>query len=204
MTGKKTQQRKAFGKNRRHHPSQTDLIEIFSRPRAIPHAVRQGLRATTATNLDLTEGWDAATTTGRDKLEDISKQQRPWMTTLKHPCTSCSTAFRLSDAIQDTHERSKTQKDDLEFLCTQEILFVSFVSGLEGVTCVTVDMGALGMADANQHLHCKTITLMANDPVVVDAFCPYRCERDHEQVTLAKDDAPEEPRSIPVSSVRWW
>ena len=29
LTGKKTQQRKAFGKNRRHHLSQIDLIEIF-------------------------------------------------------------------------------------------------------------------------------------------------------------------------------
>ena len=49
LTGEKTQQRKAFGKNRRHHPSQT--------ARATPHAVRQGLRTATPTNLDLTEGW---------------------------------------------------------------------------------------------------------------------------------------------------
>ena len=49
-----------------------------------------------------------------------------------------------------------------------------------------MDMCVLGMADANQHLHRKTTTLMTNDPVVADAFRPYRCERDHEQVTLAE------------------
>ena len=82
LTGQKTQQRKEFKRNRRRHSSQTDLIEIFSAPRIIPHAVRQGLRTTTPTNLDVTENWDAATVTGRDKLEDILRRQKPWMTIL--------------------------------------------------------------------------------------------------------------------------
>ena len=51
LTGQKTQQRKEFKRNR--------------------HAVRQGLRTTTPTNLDVTENWDATTVTGRDELEDI-------------------------------------------------------------------------------------------------------------------------------------
>ena len=76
LTGQKAQQRKEFKRNRRKHSSQTDLIEIFSPPRIIPHAVRQGLRTTTPTNLDLTEDWDATTVTGRDKLEDILKRQK--------------------------------------------------------------------------------------------------------------------------------
>ena len=45
---------------------------------------------------------------------------------------------------------------------------VSFVSGLDGAIRSTVDMCAWGMADANQHLHRKTTTLMTNDPVVAD------------------------------------
>ena len=69
LTGQRTQQRKEFKRNRRRHSSQTDLIEIFSAPRIITHAVRQGLRTTTPTNLDVTENWDATTVTGRDKLE---------------------------------------------------------------------------------------------------------------------------------------
>ena len=84
----KTQQRKEFKRNKRHHSSQVDLIEIFSPPRIILHAVRQGLRTTTPTNLDLTEDWDATTVTGRDRLEDILKRQKPWMTTLKLPCAA--------------------------------------------------------------------------------------------------------------------
>ena len=85
MTGQETQQRKEFKRNRRHHSSQTDLIEIFFPPRIIPHAVRQGLRTTTPTNLDLTEDWDVTTVTGRDKLKDILRRQKPWMTTLRPP-----------------------------------------------------------------------------------------------------------------------
>ena len=76
LTGQRTQQRKEFKRNRRRHSSQTDLIEIFSAPRIIPHAVRQGLRTTTPTNLDVTENWDATTVTGRDKLEDILQRQK--------------------------------------------------------------------------------------------------------------------------------
>ena len=53
LTGQKTQQRKEFKRNRRHHSSQMDLMEIFSPPRIVPHAVGQGLRTTTPTNLDL-------------------------------------------------------------------------------------------------------------------------------------------------------
>ena len=85
LTGQRTQQRKEFKRNRRRHSSQTDLIEIFSAPHIIPHAVRQGLRTTTPTNLDVTENWDATTVTGRDKLEDILKRQKPWRTILKPP-----------------------------------------------------------------------------------------------------------------------
>ena len=55
LTGQIPQQRKEFKRNRRHHSSHTELIEIFSPPRIIPHAARQGLRTTTPTNLDLTE-----------------------------------------------------------------------------------------------------------------------------------------------------
>ena len=54
----------AFSRNRRHHPSQTDLRGVFSLPRATPHAIRQGLRMTTPTKLVLTEDWDATTVTG--------------------------------------------------------------------------------------------------------------------------------------------
>ena len=48
------------------------------------HPIRQGLRMTTPTNPDLTEG-DATTMTGQDRLEDILKRQRAWMTTLSLP-----------------------------------------------------------------------------------------------------------------------
>ena len=51
LTAQKTQQRKEFKRIRRRHSSQTDLIEIFSAPRVIPHAVRQGLRTTTPDQL---------------------------------------------------------------------------------------------------------------------------------------------------------
>ena len=47
LTGQRTQQRKEFKKNRPRHSSQMDLIEIFSPPRIIPQAARQGLRTTT-------------------------------------------------------------------------------------------------------------------------------------------------------------
>ena len=40
LTGKKTQQRKALGRNRRHHSSKIDLIEILCPPCVTPHPVR--------------------------------------------------------------------------------------------------------------------------------------------------------------------
>ena len=55
LPGQRTQQRKEFKKNRPRHSSQMELIEIFSPPRIIPQAARQGLRTTTPTNLDVTE-----------------------------------------------------------------------------------------------------------------------------------------------------
>ena len=61
---------------------------------------------------------------------------------------------------------------------------VSFVVGLEGVTQVTVDVFALGMAETDEQLYRKTTTLMTNDPEVADAFRPYRFKRTHERVNL--------------------
>ena len=116
LTGKKTQQRKEFKRNRRHHSSQVDLIEIFSPPHIIPHAVRQGLRTKTPTNLDLTEDWDATTVTGRDRLEDILKRQKPWMTTLNTPCAPLLNMFRLNERMQDSQEQVRTQEYALELL----------------------------------------------------------------------------------------
>ena len=116
LTRQKTQQRKAFKRNRRRHSSQTDLKEIFSPPRIIPHAVRQGLRTTTPTNLDLKEDWDATTVTGRDKLEDISRRQKPWMTSLKPPCTPFLDMFGLSEKMQDSQGQVRTQGNALELL----------------------------------------------------------------------------------------
>ena len=86
LTGKKTQQRKEFKRNRRHHSS----------TRIIPHAVKQGLRTTTSTNRDLTEDWDATTLTGRDRF---LKRQKPWLTTLSPP-----NMFRLNKIMQDFQE----------------------------------------------------------------------------------------------------
>ena len=77
LTGQKTQQRKKYKRNRRRHSSQVDLIEIFSTPRIVPHAGRQGLRTTTPTNLNVTEDWDATTVTGRDRLKHILRRQKP-------------------------------------------------------------------------------------------------------------------------------
>ena len=56
--------------------------------------------------------------------------------------------------------------------------------GLEGVTQVTVDVFALGMAETDEQLYRKTTTLMTNDPEVADAFRPYRFKRTHERVNL--------------------
>ena len=159
---------------------------------------------TTPTNPDLTEG-DATTMTGQDRVEDILKRQRAWMTTLSLPCTSFSTMFRLDKVTQDPQERAKTQEDGLELLqvamwvtLTQCLAgrtcllvhlaqasswnaeMVSLVAGLEGVILVTVDMCALGMADVEGRLHRKTTTNMTNAQVVANVFRPYRCTRDHE------------------------
>ena len=73
------------------------MIEIFSPPRIVLHAVRQGLCTTTPTNLDLTEDWDATTVTGRDRLSDIQMRQKPWMTALKPPCAPFLNMFRLNE-----------------------------------------------------------------------------------------------------------
>ena len=102
LTGQRTQQRKEFKRNRRRHSLQTDLIEIFSPPRIIPHTVRQGLRTTTPTNLDVTENWDATTVTGRDKLENILRRQKPWMTILKPPCAPFLDMFGLNERMQNS------------------------------------------------------------------------------------------------------
>ena len=102
LTGQKTQQRKEFKRNRRRHSSQTDLIEIFSAPRTIPHAVRQGLRTTTPTNLDVTENWMRPRVTGRDKLEDILRRQKHWMTILKPPCAPFLDMFALNERMQNS------------------------------------------------------------------------------------------------------
>ena len=204
LTGQKTQQRKEFKRNRRRHSSQTDLIEIFSAPRIIPHAVRQGLRTTTPTNLDVTENWDATTVTGRDKLEDILKRQKPWMTILKPPCAPFLDMFGLNERLKDSQGQVRTQRNALELLevamwvaLTQhqtgrKFLFehpayasswntqmVSLVTGLEGVMLITVDLCALGMIDEDERSHCRMTTIMTNDSVVADAFRPYRCAQDH-------------------------
>ena len=210
LTGQKTQQRKEFKRNRRHHSSQVDLKEIFSPPRIIPHAVRQGLRTTTPTNLNLTEDWDATTVTGRDRLKDILTLQKPWMATLKPPCAPFSNMFRLNERMQDSREQVRTQENALEFLevamwvaltqhqAGRKFLFehpayasswntemVSFVAGLEGVTLVTVDLCTLGMAEKDERSHRRTTTLVTNDTLVADTFRPYRCARDHNHVSSA-------------------
>ena len=197
QTGQKTQQRKEFKRNRRRHSLQTDLIEIFSAPRIIPHAVRQGLRTTIPTNLDVTENWDATTVTGRDR-------QKPWMTILKPPCAPFLDMFGLNERMQDSQGQVRTQGNALELLevamwvaLTQhqtgrKFLFehpayasswntqmVSLVTGLEGVMLITADLCTLGMADEDERSHCRMTTIMTNDSVVADAFRPYRCARDH-------------------------
>ena len=48
-----------------------------------------------------------------------------------------------------------------------------------------VDMCALGMADEDERSHLRTSTIMTNDPVVAEAFRPYRCARDHKDVSFA-------------------
>ena len=108
LTGQKTQQRKEFKRNRRHHSSQVDLIEIFYPPRIVPHAVRQGLRTTTPSNLDLTEDWDATTVTGRDRLKHVLMRQKPWMTTFRPPCAPFLNMFRLNERMQDSQEQVRT------------------------------------------------------------------------------------------------
>ena len=168
LTGKKTQQRKEFRRNRRHHSSQVDLTEIFSPPRVIPYAVRRGLPTTTPTNLDLTEDWDATTVTGGDRLEDTLKRQRPWMTTFSPPWTPFSNTFRLREAMQDSPKHLRIQENAWELLevamwvaLTEHQTgreMVSFVAGLEGVILVTVDMCALGMADEDERSHRRTTT----------------------------------------------
>ena len=210
LTGKKTQQRKEFKRNRRHHSTQVDLIEIFSPPRIIPQAARQGFRTTTPTNLDLTEDWDATTVTGRDRLEDILKRQKPWMSTLL-PCAPFSNVFRLNERMQDSQEQVRTQGNSLElfevamwvaltqYQTGRKFLFehpacasswstemVSFVAGLVGVMLVTVDLCSLGMADEDERSHCRTTTLMTNDSVVADAFRPYRCARERKRICFAR------------------
>ena len=139
----------------------------------------------TPTNLDLTEDWGATTVTGRDRLEDSVKQQRPWLTTLSPPCTPFLTAFRLSEATQDSLEVAMwvalTQHQaGRKFLFTHPACasswsteMVSFVAGLEGVIRVTGHMCALGMADVDGRSHRKTTTLKTNDKVVADVFRPY-------------------------------
>ena len=208
LTGQKTQQRKEFKRNRRRHSAQTDLIEIFSAPRVIPHAVRQGLRTTTPTNLDVTENWDATTVIGRDKLEDILRRLKPWMTILKPPCTPFLDMFGLNERMQDSQGQVRTQGNALELLevtmCValtqhqtgRKFLFehpanasswntqmVSLVTGLGGVMLITVDLCTLGMADEDERSHCRMTTIMTNDSVVADAFRPYRCARDHNYVS---------------------
>ena len=209
LTGQKTQQRKEFKRNRRRHSSQTDLIEIFSAPRIIPHAVRQGLRTTTPTNLDVTENWDATTDDRtRHRLEDILKRQKPWMTILKPPCAPFLDMFELNEKLKDSQGQVKTQRNALELLevamwvaLTQhqtgrKFLFehpacasswntqmVSLVTGLGGVMLITVDLCALGMTEEDERSHCRMTTIMTNDSVVADAFRPYRCAQDHSFAT---------------------
>ena len=180
-------------------------MEIFSPPRIIPHAVRQRLRTTTPTNLDLTEDWGATTVTGRDSLEDILRRQKPWMTTLKPPCAPSLIMFVLNERMQHSQGQVRTQGNALELLevamwvaLTQhqtgrKFLFqhpayasswntqmVSLATGLKGVMLKTVDLSTLGMADEDERSHCRMTTTMTNDSVVADAFRPYRCARDHQ------------------------
>ena len=116
LTGQKTQQRKDFKRNRRCHSSQTDLIEIFSAPRIVPHAVRQGLRTTTPTNLDVTENWDATTVTGRDKLEDILKRQKTLDDSSQTPCAPFLDMFGLNERMKDSQGQVETQQNALQLL----------------------------------------------------------------------------------------
>ena len=204
LTGQRTQQRKEFKRNRRRHSSQTDLIEIFSASHVVPHAVRQGLRTTTPTNLDVTKNWDATTVTGRNRLEDILEQQKPWMTILKPPCTPFLDMFGLNERMKDSQEQVETQQNALQLLevamwvaLTQhqtgrKFLFehpayasswntqmVSLVTGLEGVILITVDLCAVGMTNEDECSHWRMTTIMTNDSVVADAFRPYRCAPDY-------------------------
>ena len=140
------------------------------------------------TNLDVTENWDATTVTGRDKLEDILRRQKPWMTILKPPCAPFLDMFGLNERMKDSQEQVRTQRNALELLevamwvaLTQhqtgrKFLFehpacasswntqmVSLVTGLEGVMLITVDLCTLGMADEDERFQCRMTTIMTND-----------------------------------------
>ena len=115
---------------------------------------------------------------------------------------NCSKCGHVGAADTNTKQAGSFLFEHPPYASSWNTEMVSFVSGLDGVIRSTVDMCALGMADANQHLHRKTTTLMTNDPVVADAFRPYRCERDHEQVTLAEGRRTRRAQEFPVSSVR--
>ena len=116
LTGQKTQQRKEFKRKQATSFFANGLDTDLLCTTIIPHAVRQGLRTTTPTNLDVTENWDATTVTGRDKLEDILRRQKPWMTILKPRAHPFLNMFGLNERMQDSQGQVKTQENALELL----------------------------------------------------------------------------------------
>ena len=151
---------------------------------------------------DRTEGWDAATTTGRDKLEDILKQQRPWMTTLisaqrgdSGHSRTVQNAERWSGIASSGHVGCADPTPSRGNFCLSTWHMPP--GTLEGVFRVTVGVCALGMADASQQLHRKTTTLVTNDAVVADAFRPCRCERSRAGHSHGRSTHPKSPRVSP-------
>ena len=154
-----------------------DLMEIFSPPRIVPHAVRQGLRTTIPTNLDL-------------------RRQKHWMTILKPPCAPFLDMFGLSERMKDSEEQVRTQQNALELLevaiwvaragnfCSNILhmrrhgkQMISLVTGLKGVMLVTVDLCTLGMVDKDECSCYRTTTFMTDDSVVAEAFRPSTLSR---------------------------
>ena len=96
-----------------------DFVELFSEPRCVPEARKQGLSA--EASFDLSTGWDCRKMTHRKQAWAYLKKHRPKVVGMSPPCTMLSRLQNLNPRFMNSYEGQKKMREaiiDLRF-CAQ-------------------------------------------------------------------------------------
>ncbi len=92
----------------------SDLVEVFSPPRVVPEARRQGLRATYS--FDLETGTDLLTKAGQDAVWQAIHRTTPKAIVLSPPCTTFSVMQNMNQGKGDPARKEEKYQAGFELL----------------------------------------------------------------------------------------